>query len=122
MQEPFSRRIVGWSIRLVVKELELVEPSWIGNHIRRVNKLVNGTQVRWQSLHLLVRDRGVDGIGKPTIHVGPHPAVFYAAYLANALRPNVQYASIVGSFGWNSKAVEQIAGLIPTSRSNCWNR
>lgn len=52
-------------------------------------------------------------IGTPTIHVGPHPAVFYAAYLANALRPKVRFASIVGSYGWNSKAVEQIAGLIP---------
>ncbi|MBN1642178.1 MAG: FprA family A-type flavoprotein [Anaerolineae bacterium] len=52
-------------------------------------------------------------IGTPTIHVGPHPAVFYAAYLANALRPKVRYASIVGSYGWNSKAIDQIAGLIP---------
>jgi flavorubredoxin len=52
-------------------------------------------------------------IGTPTIHVGPHPAVFYAAHLANALRPKVRFASIIGSYGWNSKAVEQIAGLIP---------
>ncbi|MBN1139437.1 MAG: FprA family A-type flavoprotein [Anaerolineae bacterium] len=52
-------------------------------------------------------------IGTPTIHVGPHPAVFYAAFLANALRPKARFASIVGSYGWNSKAVEQIAGLIP---------
>jgi flavorubredoxin len=52
-------------------------------------------------------------IGAPTVHVGPHPLVFYAAYLANALRPKVRFASIVGSYGWNSKAVEQIAGLIP---------
>ena len=52
-------------------------------------------------------------IGTPTIHVGPHPAVFYAAHLANALRPKARFASIIGSYGWNSKAVEQIAGLIP---------
>jgi flavorubredoxin len=55
-------------------------------------------------------------IGTPTIHVGPHPAVFYAAYLANALRPKVQFASVIGSYGWNSKAVEQIAELIPNLR------
>jgi flavorubredoxin len=55
-------------------------------------------------------------IGTPTIHVGPHPAVFYAAHLANALRPKVKFASVVGSYGWNSKAVEQIAGLIPNLR------
>ena len=37
----------------------------------------------------------------------------YAAYLANLLRPKLQYAAIVGSYGWNTKAVEQIASLIP---------
>ncbi len=52
-------------------------------------------------------------IGTPTVHVGPHPLVFYAAHLANALRPKLRFASIIGSYGWNSKAVEQIAGLIP---------
>jgi flavorubredoxin len=52
-------------------------------------------------------------LGTPTIHVGPHPAVFYAAHLANALRPKARFASVIGSYGWNSKAVEQIAALIP---------
>ncbi len=52
-------------------------------------------------------------IGTPTVHVGPHPSVFYAAYLANALRPKLKFASIIGSYGWSSKAIEQIAGLIP---------
>jgi len=52
-------------------------------------------------------------IGTPTVHVGPHPAVHYAAHLANALRPKARYASIIGSFGWNSQAIERIAGLIP---------
>jgi flavorubredoxin len=51
-------------------------------------------------------------IGTPTVHVGPHPNVFYVAYLANALRPKARFASIVGSYGWSSRAVEQIAGLI----------
>ncbi len=52
-------------------------------------------------------------IGTPTVHVGPHPAVLYAVQLANALRPKVRFASIIGSYGWSSKAVEQIAALIP---------
>jgi len=52
-------------------------------------------------------------IGTPTVLVGPHPLVVSAAVLANALRPKVKFASIVGSYGWNSKAVEQITGLIP---------
>ena len=52
-------------------------------------------------------------IGTPTVNIGPHPLVFAAANLANILRPKLRYASIVGSYGWSSKAVEQIAGLIP---------
>jgi len=55
-------------------------------------------------------------IGTPTIHSGPHPNVVYAAYLANALRPKAKFASIIGSYGWSSKAVEQIAGMIPNLR------
>ncbi len=52
-------------------------------------------------------------IGAPTVNVGPHPIVAYAAYLANALRPKLKFASIIGSYGWNTKVVERIAGLIP---------
>jgi len=51
-------------------------------------------------------------IGTPTVHVGPHPNVFCATHLANALRPKLKFASIVGSYGWGSNAVEQITGLI----------
>jgi flavorubredoxin len=51
-------------------------------------------------------------IGTPTVHVGPHPNVFYAAYLANALRPKLKFASIIGSYGWGSNAVKQITGLV----------
>ncbi|OQB77966.1 MAG: Nitric oxide reductase [Planctomycetes bacterium ADurb.Bin126] len=52
-------------------------------------------------------------VGTPTVHVGPHPAVYYASHLANVLRPKVKYAAIVGSYGWSSKAIEQITELIP---------
>jgi flavorubredoxin len=52
-------------------------------------------------------------VGTPTVHVGPHPLAAYAAYLANALRPKLKYASIIGSYGWATKAVEHLAGAIP---------
>ncbi|NLF32653.1 MAG: FprA family A-type flavoprotein [Planctomycetes bacterium] len=52
-------------------------------------------------------------VGTPTVHVGPHPAVYYAAHLANLLRPKLKYAAIIGSYGWSSKAIEQITELIP---------
>jgi flavorubredoxin len=55
-------------------------------------------------------------IGTPTVNVGPHPAVFSTAHLANTLRPKLKYAAIIGSYGWGTKAVEQIAALTPNLR------
>lgn len=51
-------------------------------------------------------------IGTPTVLVGPHPHVASAAFLANALRPGLQFVSIIGSYGWGGKAVEQLTGMI----------
>ena len=52
-------------------------------------------------------------LGTPTVLVGAHPLVAYAAMLANALRPKVQFASVIGSFGWGGKAVDQLLSLVP---------
>jgi len=51
-------------------------------------------------------------IGSPTVLVGPHPNVVYAVYLVNALRPKLKFASIIGSYGWGGKMVEQLTGMI----------
>ncbi len=51
-------------------------------------------------------------IGSPAVLAGPHPLAVYAAYLANALRPKTKYVSIIGSFGWGSKLVEALAGML----------
>jgi flavorubredoxin len=52
-------------------------------------------------------------IGTPTVLVGPHPGVAHAALLANALRPRLEFVSIIGSYGWGGKAVEQLTGMVP---------
>ncbi|OPY53835.1 MAG: Type A flavoprotein FprA [Methanosaeta sp. PtaU1.Bin112] len=52
-------------------------------------------------------------IGTPTILAGAHPLALYAAILANALRPKTRYASIIGSFGWGGKMLEQITEAVP---------
>ena len=51
-------------------------------------------------------------IASPTVLVGPHPAAVYAAYLVNALRPKLKFASVIGSYGWGGKMVEQITGML----------
>jgi len=52
-------------------------------------------------------------VGTPTVLAGVHPNVAYAVILANALRPKLRFASVIGSYGWGGKAVEQIVGMMP---------
>ncbi len=56
-------------------------------------------------------------IGTPTVLMGAHPSAAYAAFLANALRPKTKFASIIGSFGWGGKTVEQLASMIPNLKA-----
>ena len=51
-------------------------------------------------------------IGSPTVLVGPHPKIIFAAYLVKVLRPKVKFISIIGSFGWGSKMVETLAEMV----------
>ena len=64
-------------------------------------------------LAIALVDAATIAIGTPTVHLGPHPLIFSATHLANALRPKLRHAAIIGSYGWGTKAVEQISGLIP---------
>ena len=56
-------------------------------------------------------------IGSPTVLTGPHPCAAYAAFLANALRPKTKFASIIGSFGWGSKIIEQLTAMLPNLKA-----
>ena len=56
-------------------------------------------------------------IGSPTVLIGPHPCAAYAAFLANALRPKTKFASIIGSFGWGSKMVEQLTAMLSSLKA-----
>jgi len=51
-------------------------------------------------------------IGSPTVLIGPHPCAAYAVFLTNALRPKAKFVSIIGSYGWGSKMVEQLTGML----------
>ena len=79
--------------------------------------------VRVEPFNLAVTDIGklamslVDAativVATPTVLSGPHPYAAYATFLANALRPNAKFLSIIGSYGWGGKTVEMLAGMIP---------
>ena len=51
-------------------------------------------------------------IASPTVLVGPHPAAVYATYLVNALRPKTRFVSVIGSYGWGGRMVEQMKGSL----------
>ena len=47
----------------------------------------------------------------PTVLVGPHPNIVFAAYLTGALRPKLKHAAVIGSYGWAGKAAESTQAL-----------
>ncbi len=100
--------------------------SMHGSTEKMVQHLVTALSKRGVKVHifdLAVTDIGklaitlVDAativIGTPTVQVGPHPNVTYAVKLANLLRPKAKFVSVIASYGWGSKAIEQIAEMIP---------
>lgn len=51
--------------------------------------------------------------GTPAFITRPHPLIAYAAIIANALRPKARFASIIGSYGWGARIVEEMRSLMP---------
>ena len=51
-------------------------------------------------------------IGSSTVLAGPHPKAVFAAYLVKALRPKTRFLSVIGSYGWGGKMVEQLAEVL----------
>lgn len=51
-------------------------------------------------------------IASPTVLAGAHPNVIYAAYLANALRPKLKFAAIIGSYNWGSRMIELLKTML----------
>ena len=56
-------------------------------------------------------------VGASMVLSCPHPNAAYAAYIVNALRPNVKFLSAVGSYGWavplGEKMGEQLKSFMP---------
>ncbi len=115
-----------WTSSAVKNEVVLMYVSMHGSTeamARHLTAALAERQVRVRLFDLAVTDMGklamalVDAatlaVGMPTVLGGPHPAVAYAATLANALRPKLRFAAIFGSYGWTSQAVERLKELMP---------
>ena len=115
-----------WSSDTVRNEVLLPWVSMHGSTEKMVRHLTDHLVARGihvKPLNLVATDAGelamalVDAatlvIAASTVLVGPHPAAVNATYLANALRPKTRFLSIIGSFGWGSRIVETLSGMIP---------
>lgn len=94
-----TRRMVDYFVDYLVKKDIAVKPF-------------NLTKTDIGELATALVDAATIVVASPTVLVGPHPNIVYATYLANALRPKLRFASVIGSYGWGGKMVEQIAGML----------
>jgi len=114
-----------WASDRVKNEVVLPFVSMHGSTRRMVDHFADALTERGievKPFNLVVTDIGelamalVDAativIASPTVLVGPHPSAVYAAYLTNALRPKTKFASVIGSYGWGGKMVDQITGML----------
>jgi len=51
-------------------------------------------------------------IGASTVLVGAHPKAIYAAALTNALRPKTRFIGVIGSYGWGTRMLDQLKGML----------
>lgn len=114
-----------WTSDEVKNEVVLPYVSMHGSTEKMVNYFVEalmGRGIIVKPFNLTVADVGelamslVDAatlvIAAPAMLVGPHPYAVYATYLVNALRPKLKFLGIIGSYGWGSKLVETIEGIL----------
>ncbi len=114
-----------WTSDDTKNEVVIPYTSMHGSTQRMVDHLVDSLIERGitvKPLNLTYTDMGelaldlVDAttmvIASPTVLTGPHPNVVYATYLANALRPKLKFVSVMGSYGWGGRMLDQITGMI----------
>lgn len=115
----------GWVSDEVTNEVVIAYTSMYGSTRKMVDHLVdaliekgitvkpfNLTKTDIGELAMALVDAATIVIASPTVLVGPHPNVVYAAYLANALRPKLKFASVIGSYGWGGRMLEQIKEML----------
>jgi flavorubredoxin len=80
--------------------------------------------VKVKPLNLTYTDMGEVALGSCGCHNNgycftnsfnrPTSKCVYATYLANALRPKLKFVSVMGSYGWGGRMLDQITGMIST--------
>lgn len=115
-----------WTSDVVKNEVVVAYVSMHGSTAKMVSYFVDAliergigvkqfelSKVDIGKLAIALVDAATIVIGSPTVLIGPHPSAAYAAFLANALRPKTKFASVIGSFGWGGKMIEQLTAMLP---------
>jgi len=55
-------------------------------------------------------------VASPTVLTGLHPLAAEATFLVNALRPKALFAGFIGSYGWKSRALDQLKAILDSVR------
>lgn len=108
--------------------------SMHGSTEKMVNYLVQALSLRDVAVspyNLAVTDLGrlamslVDAatiiVASPTVLTGLHPLVAEAVFLVNALRPKALLAGFIGSYGWKSRALDQLKAMLDVVRPEFLN-
>ena len=93
---------------------------YFGNALEKQGLTVkefNLSEVDTGELAMALVDAATVVLGCSTVLVGPHPKAMYAAYLVKVLRPKTRFLSIIGSFGWGGKMVEQLADVLKSLKA-----
>lgn len=92
-------KIVSHFVELLIKKGITVKPF-------------NLTKSDIGELAMALVDAATVVIATPMVLSGAHPRAVYAAYLVNALRPKTKFISIIGSYGWGGRFIEQLKKLL----------
>ncbi len=114
-----------WTSDEVKNEVVILYVSMHGSTEKMVNHLAGALMARGIGVRvfpLTSSDLGaianslVDAatvvIGTPTVLFGPHPLVANIAFIANMLKPKTRFLSVVGSYGWGGKTLDQLTGML----------
>ncbi len=123
--KPILDAYTDWSSDKVKNEVVIPFVSMHGSTQKMVEHLTDQLVKRGitvKPFDLVVTDTGklamelVDAatvvVGSPTVLVGAHPKAIYAAALMNALRPKTKFVGVIGSFGWGSRMLDQLKGML----------
>lgn len=75
-------------------------------------KLFNLSRSDIGELAMALVDAATVVIGTPMVLIGAHPLILYATHIVKAIRPKVRFLSIIGSYGWGGRFVEQLKEIL----------